>query len=484
MPTRNREKRRPDTSYYIDMATSEFIAAIELSSSKITGVAGKKLNDGSMQILAYATDDASSFVRKGVIYNLDKTALSIKHIITELEDQLKRKISKVYTGISGQSLHTVKNLVTRSWGEEVIISEEYVDAICDENMEFALPNMEILDVVPQEYKIGSNLQIDPIGVASVNIMGNFLNLVARTSVKKKLESTFKQAQVEVADFFIAPITTANCILTDTERRLGCVLVDFGADTTTVSIYKNSILRYLAVLPLGGNNITRDITMLKVEEEEAEHLKTTLGNVMYEEEDDDNPQMYQLEDGGRSIEIGKLNNIIEARADEIVMNVCNQIGLSGYEDKLLGGLIITGGGANLKGIDTLLAKKSGIDKIRIARTTSQSIQDSLGVILNKGTQNTIIGLAMAGTENCCSAEVHASQKPTVAEPVQPMDMFKEDEDLKAQEAAALAAKKEKEEEQRKKEAAKKAASKPNKIKPWFTKTVEKFTKEIFTDDDLN
>ena len=130
------------------MAKTEFIAAIELSSAKITGVAGKKLNDGSMQILAYATDDASSFIRKGVIYNLDKTALSIKKIINLLEEQLKRKISKVYTGISGQSLHTVKNLVSRSWGEEVIISEEYIDAICDENMEFALPNMEILDVIP------------------------------------------------------------------------------------------------------------------------------------------------------------------------------------------------------------------------------------------------------------------------------------------------------------------------------------------------
>ena len=194
----------------------------------------------------------------------------------------------------------------------------------------------------------------------------------------------------------------------------------------------------------------------------------------------------IEDGGRSIEIGKLNNIVEARADEIVMNVCHQIGLSGYEDKLLGGIIITGGGANLKGIDTLLAKKSGIDKIRFARTTTQPVQDGLGAISNKGTQNTIIGLAMAGTENCCSAEVHASQKAAIVEPTQPMDMFQEDEDLKAQEAAALAAKKERErelEEQRQKEAIKKAEKKA-KIKPWFTKTVEKFTKEIFTDEDLN
>ena len=116
------------------MATTEFIAAIELGSSKITGVAGKKNSDGSMQVLAYAQEDSSTFIRKGVIFNLDKTAQSLTSIINRLEGELKNSIAKVYVGIGGQSLRTVRNVVSRDLEEEAIISEELVSAIGDENI--------------------------------------------------------------------------------------------------------------------------------------------------------------------------------------------------------------------------------------------------------------------------------------------------------------------------------------------------------------
>ena len=249
--------------------------------------------------------------------------------------------------------------------------------------------------------IGNNLQVDPVGVASSHIMGNFLNIVARASLKKKLESTFEQAKIEIADYFIAPLTTAKAVLTEAECRLGCVLVDFGADTTTVSVYKNNILRFLAVLPLGGNNITRDITTLKVEESEAEQLKVTLGNVMYQEDDNEEPAVHLLDDGLRKIEIALLNSIIEARAEEIIMNVWNLVQQTGYEENLLAGFIITGGGANLKNIDALLRKKTKIEKIRFARTTSLSVSIDEELLKKDGTQNTIFGLLLNGKENCCS-----------------------------------------------------------------------------------
>lgn len=153
------------------MATTEFIAAIELGSSKITGVAGRKNSDGSMQILAYAQEDSSTFIRKGVIFNLDKTAQSLTSIINRLEGELKNSIAKVYVGIGGQSLRTVRNVVSRDLEEEAIISEELVNAIGDENVAIPVVDMDILDVAPQEYKVGNNLQANPVGLVGSHIEG-------------------------------------------------------------------------------------------------------------------------------------------------------------------------------------------------------------------------------------------------------------------------------------------------------------------------
>ena len=400
------------------MATTEFIAAIELGSSKVTGIAGRKNSDGSMQVLAYAKEDSSSFIRKGIIYNLDKTAQSLTSIINKLEGDLKNSIAKVYVGIGGQSLRTVRNVVSRDLNEETIISQELVDAICDENLEIPLVDMDILDVAPQEYKIGNNLQADPVGVAGSHIEGRFLNIVARASIKKNLERCFEQAKIEIADLLISPLVTANAVLSESERRSGCALIDFGADTTTISVYKNNILRFLTVLPLGGNSITRDITSMQMEEEEAERLKITFGNVMYEEEESEEAATCQLEDGSRTVELQALNNIIEARAEEIITNVWNQIQLSGYDDKLLSGIIITGGAANLKNLDTMLRKRSKIEKIRTARSIRNTIQTDSDLIKKDGTQNTLFGLLFEGKENCCLVETRpvTHSQPVITEPV--------------------------------------------------------------------
>ena len=476
------------------MATTEFIAAIELGSSKVTGIAGRKNSDGSMQVLAYAKEDSSSFIRKGIIYNLDKTAQSLTSIINKLEGDLKNSIAKVYVGIGGQSLRTVRNVVSRDLNEETIISQELVDAICDENLEIPLVDMDILDVAPQEYKIGNNLQADPVGVAGSHIEGRFLNIVARASIKKNLERCFEQAKIEIADLLISPLVTANAVLSESERRSGCALIDFGADTTTISVYKNNILRFLTVLPLGGNSITRDITSMQMEEEEAERLKITFGNVMNEEEESEEDATCQLEDGSRTVELQALNNIIEARAEEIITNVWNQIQLSGYDDKLLSGIIITGGAANLKNLDIMLRKRSKIEKIRTARSIRNTIQTDSDLIKKDGTQNTLFGLLFEGKENCCLIETRpvTHSQPVITEPV---NMFEEDEALKEQEAAAREAKKKKDEEdkrrrdedRRRKEEEKRKKEEARKKKKegpsWFEKTFNKISNEIFSDDDM-
>lgn len=198
------------------MATTDFIAAIELSSSKISGIAGKKSSDGSIQVLAYAREDASPFIHKGAIYNIDKAAQALTSIINKLEGQLNNSIAKVYVGIGGQSLRTVRNAVSRTLEEESIISQELVDEICDENRDVPLVDMSVLDVAPQEYKIDNTLHVEPVGVAGRYITGQFLNIVARASLKKNLEHSFEQAKVEIADdLLVAPTALAKAVLTET-----------------------------------------------------------------------------------------------------------------------------------------------------------------------------------------------------------------------------------------------------------------------------
>ncbi|WP_333698125.1 cell division protein FtsA [Bacteroides congonensis] len=483
------------------MATTEFIAAIELGSSKITGVAGRKNSDGSMQVLAYAQEDSSTFIRKGVIFNLDKTAQSLTSIINRLEGELKNSIAKVYVGIGGQSLRTVRNVVSRDLEDEAIISEELVSAIGDENIAIPVVDMDILDVAPQEYKVGNNLQANPVGLVGSHIEGRFLNIVARASVRKNLEHCFQQAKIDIADQLIAPLVTANAVLTESERRSGCALIDLGADTTTISVYKNNILRFLTVLPLGGNSITRDITTLQMEEEEAERLKKAYGDALYEEDPEQEEATCKLDDDSRTIKVADLNNIIEARAEEIIANVWNQVQLSGFDDKLLAGIILTGGAANLKNIEEMLRKRSKVEKIRMAKLPRNTVHAPSNILKKDGSQNTLFGLLFEGNQNCCLTETAPQPTPTPmtsrpepAEVHKTADIFEDDQELKEQ---ARIARLKKEEEEREAKIAAKEAEKLRKQKEkeekerrkreagpsWIQRKIDSLTKEIFSDDDM-
>lgn len=421
------------------MAVTDFIVAIELGSSKITGIAGKKHADGSIQVLALASENSSDFIRKGVIYNLDKTAQSLTSIIKKLESTLKASIGKVYVGIGGQSLRTIRNTEVRHLEEETKISQELIDSIMDSNREVPIIDQEVLEVAPQEYKVGINLLADPVGVPSDHIEGRFLNIIARSSVKQNIDKCFKQAGIEIADYIIAPLALANAILSNSEKRSGCMFIDFGADTTTVSVYKNNILRHLAVIPLGGSNITKDISSQQIEEEDAEELKKRYGNAYAKKlEDGDDNLTYSL-DGKCSIEGNLLEDIVEARVNEILANVWNQIVLSGYEDKLLAGAIITGGAANLKNMEEAFSNRTKVEKLRMAKESQLSLRG--GLELGKdGTHNTIIALLAAGKENC-----YRPERPK--EPVKPIQVplfgeengeNAEDRKQREKEAAARAA----------------------------------------------
>ena len=446
------------------MTAKEFIVAIELGSSKIAGIAGKT-NDGNIQILAYASEDASDCIRKGLIYNINKTAMGLTSVVSQLEEQLKAKIAKVYVGIGGQSLYSMKNFVVEQLGVETIISEEIVQRLSDINRQTRYPDLDILEVVPQEYKVKNKIHTDPVGVLGSQIEGHFLNIVARTSVKRNIETCFGQAGIEIAGFFIAPEVLADIVLTDVEKRSGCALVDIGYDTTTVAVYKDRILRHLAVIPLGSNNITKDICSLQIEDGEAEALKCKYGSAFTMPGVNTDDDEYPVNDV-RKIKANLLNEIVAARVEEIVLNVQNQIKLSGYENKLPAGIVVTGGGSNLRNLQDAFKQQKNNEyvKVRIAGFVLPQVYYTDSKLLEKnGRQNTVFALLAAGKENCASRE--ATPATT--------DMFAQQEEVEARNLAqqqAAAAAKALEDEKKAKEA-KEQQERANKINNNAKKEVE-------------
>ena len=434
------------------MAAKDFIVAIELGSSKITGIAGKKNSDGGIQVLAYAREDASTCIRRGVIYNLIETKQRLVAIVNELEGQLKAEIAKVYVGIGGQSLHSKKNFVVERLGRETLITEDIVQRLNRTNWQTSYLNMDLLDVVPQEYKVDNQILTNPVGVMGNQIEGHFLNIVANSLLKRNIRTCFEQAGIEIAGFLVSPMVLADAVLTDVEKRSGCMLVDIGYGTTTVVVYKNFTLRHLAVIPLGGNNITKDICSLNIEEDEAERLKCNYGSGFTQPgvtTDEDTSPVNDM----RSIPAKELNDIVSARTEEIVANVFHQLELSGYKKGLPAGIVLTGGGANLNNLQQAFAQKDRYVKMRIASCVSASVDaPKQEFYMQDGRLNTILALLAAGKENCCSPE-KVEEMSDMFKQSEDDEQAKRDEDERKRLAAEAQAKAEaakKEEEQRKKD----------------------------------
>lgn len=385
------------------MAATDFIVAIELGSTDISGIAGKKNADGSINILAYSSEKSDDCIKKGVIYNLDKTTQKLTSIIKDLETKLQAGIKKVYIGVGGLSLRSIKNTETRQLGDDTRISQAIIDSMMEANMETPLLDYEILAVEPQEYKVGNNLLTEPVGTTASSIEGNYLNIIARPTVKQNIKQCLSHTGYEIAGFTISPMATADTVLTTNEKRSGCALIDFGADTTTVAIYKNNILRHVCVIPLGGNNITKDICSKQIEEDDAELIKLKYASAYTEHKEGEEVQDTEFSiDGKCSIMSRTLEDIVEARVNEIITNVFNQIKLSNYSDGLMAGIVVTGGVSNMPNIDKAITNITKIEKVRVAHTGEINLTGKINLPKN-GKSNTLVGILLSGEENCCRVD---------------------------------------------------------------------------------
>lgn len=393
----------------------DFIVAIELGSSKMTGIAGRKNPDGSISILAVAKEDSASYIRKGVAYNIERTAQGLSNIVSKLKNTLKTEIEQVYVGIGGQSIHSVKNSIVKELPLDCIVSQDMVNELMDTNRSMEYKDCEILDAITQEYNVDGHYEDDPVGIQARHLEGNFLNVLWRRSFYRNLNKSLDNSGIKVAEMYLAPLTMADCVLTDAEKRAGCVLVDLGADTTTVSVYYRNKLRHIAVLPLGGSNVTKDLESLQIDEINAEAMKLKHASALTDEKDIDADATLPIGDG-RTIRSCMFIQVVEARMLEIVENVKYLVPHE-FADKLLGGIVLTGGGSNMKNVDKLFHEVFDVEKVRIAKSTTLNInkKDSDVILSEDGTTNTILGLLAKGDMNCAGRAISGSLFDEEVEP---------------------------------------------------------------------
>ena len=384
------------------MENDKTIVAIELGSSKISGVAGQIQYDGSLRVMAYASVPSSSCIRHGAVYNLDKTANAIAEVVERLNTILSTKIEKVYVGYNAKGLKSVIGRVEHRFDEETVVNQEVLDDMFQQCSEIEYDGYVNLFQESQEYVVDNKrgTETDPMGVACRKLEGNYLNILLKKQVADYIAQCFMAAQVEIIDGYVAPMVQADAVLTDDDRQQGCVLVDYGADTTTVSVYKNGLLRFLRVIPLGSALITRDLSaILKIEMEQAEQLKCTYGlcNLIGSQ---DNRETIVIND--RKLSLNEIGEIIEARNEEIIRNVINQIKASGYSEVLYAGMVLTGGGSQLRQLDHVLK-----DMMPSMRQPRIATEPACGVVWNEirwkrgdGSQLALLSVMAKGDENCC------------------------------------------------------------------------------------
>ncbi|MDH6359202.1 cell division protein FtsA [Parabacteroides sp. PF5-9] len=398
------------------MAITDFIAAVDLGTSHIVGVVGKKNANGTLSILASEKEKSGSCIRRGCVNNIEETASKIKRLKLKLENKLNgAEIGKIYVGIGGQSLHTIDYTASKVLGTDGVVTQAEIELLYQESRNCRLENLDVLAAVSPSFYLDDRLEQHPIGTPANRIEGRYKLIVGRQSLRKYItKSIAEKARVDVAGMIVSPLALADIVLTEDEKDLGCALIGFGAGVTTLTIYKGGKLIDLSVIPLGSHLITRDITNLHIVETEAEQIKLTYGSALFEKNDDTIIQVSSADGIGlREIKQLELNYIVEARTREILENVYARIEETGLVKNLGGGVIITGGGASLKNLVTAVRGRMDMD-VRHALIKKELVVDDEEDIANNPQYATVIGLLMKGTVNC-AASVTSTPKVPKKEP---------------------------------------------------------------------
>jgi len=322
------------------MAKTQYIAALEIGSSKIVGAVAEKSPSGYVQINHLEVEKLVNSVRHGCIQNVENTKGCINNIIKKLENRVDGTIEEIYVGFSGRSLHSEPTEVNHNLDATVPITDSVLNSIVRDAGKDPIKNYDTIEVVPRTYYVDKNETKNPSGQFGSNINIKLNLIVAKSTLKLNLDRVMT-GSTRVKEYLVTPLVVADEILEPSEKSLGCMLVDMGAETTTVSIFRDGSLVYLTTLPIGGRNITRDITIgLNVLEDTAERVKKNISNPL-----DKNVDHISIE----GVNSADAANYIVARTGEIIANIKQQITYAGVKIVDLHNIVLIGGGAQLQGI---------------------------------------------------------------------------------------------------------------------------------------
>lgn len=391
---------------------SEIVVGLDIGTTKIACFVGRKNEHGKIEILSMGKTESLG-VTRGVVSNIEKTVQSIKAAVEEAQNRVEGEltIGMVNVGIAGQHISSLQHrgIYTRSATQDEI-SQTDIDALIDDMYKLVMePGEEIIHVLPQEYIIDNEQGIkDPIGMSGVRLEANFHIITGRIAAAKNIQKCVNKAGLEVEETILEPLASAAAVLSDEEREAGVVLVDIGGGTTDMAIFHEGIIRHTAVIPFGGNIITEDIkegcTIMK---RQAEQLKVKFGSALASESQENEivciPGLRGRDP--KEISIRNLSSIIQARMEEIIEHVYYEIKNSGYEKRLIGGIVVTGGGAELSNITQLFEYITGMDS-RIGYPNEHLGKSVVEEAITSPMYATGVGLVLKGYET--KARIQRSQ----------------------------------------------------------------------------
>lgn len=336
-----------------------YIVALEIGSSKIRGAVAVADEAGMVDVIAVEEEKLIDSVRYGCIQNVD-VSNAISRVCERLEVYPRLKdatITGAYVGIGGKSLSSKIVEVSTTLPAEMEITSQLVADLKTKAEGLIDDTRDVVEVVPVRFTVDNKAQNNPVGSYGQQLGARMAAVSCMPQIKRMLRRVLNERLgIDINGYIVRPLAEAAMALTDDERRLGCMFVDFGAETTTVAIYKNGAPVYLATIPIGSRNITIDLTSLNYIEERAEEIKRISGNAM--------PQEGIRKPGADGIDYSEVNNYVHARAAEIIQNIVAQIEYAGLKAAdLPGGIVIVGGGARLRGFNDLLGKQSKM-KVRM------------------------------------------------------------------------------------------------------------------------
>jgi len=376
------------------------MVGLDIGTTKISVIIGKKNQYGKLDVLGSGRA-ISNGVRRGIVANIDKTVASIVEAIEEAKKQSAIEINEVFIGIAGQHIKSLQHRgeIVRD-NIEVEIGKTDIDKLRSNMFKLiTIPGEEIIHVIPQDYTVDGEDGIeDPIGMAGVKLEANFHVITAQVGAVRNIIKCVEKAGLKAKDLVLEPFASAIATLDHDELREGVALVDIGGGTTDVAIFLGNIIRHTAVIPFGGNIITKDIKAgLEILENQAELLKIKFGSTMYTEEQENVMVSIPGLRGrpAKEIAVRNLSEIIGARYKEIIDLVYHEIKSSGYENKLMTGVVLTGGGSLIKNLKQLVAYVTG-KETRIGYPNEHLGPDSKDLVVSP-MYSTGVGLVLKGFE---------------------------------------------------------------------------------------